>query len=471
VSTDWESGPIEAVEDLTGWRARERTRSRARPRSTKPTRFWARLFAALAWIGAVCSVALVVPVTTSHDLAAPGGLATVIGRVTGLAGTFMMLITILLIGRIPAVERALGQDTLVRWHRRLGPWIIILLVAHGLFITLGYAQGLRTGLAHEIATLVTHFPGMLGAVVGLSLLVLAGATSYRNVRRKMRYETWWTVHLYTYLAAAVSFTHQLTTGAPFLSHPLARAYWISLWLLTAGVVLSYRVALPVLRSLGHKLRVARVEEEAPGVVSVVVRGRRLDRLPVDGGQFLHWRFLKSGMWWQGHPYSLSSLPTANEMRITVKAAGDHSAALARLEPGTPVAIEGPYGAFTHHARKTDRVLLVGAGVGATPIRAMLDDLPWHVDVVAILRGSRERELILRDEIARLVSERGGRLHEVVGPRSQAPLDADHLRRLVPDIAERDLYVCGPGGFMENLIAHARALGVPESRIHHEDFAF
>ena len=143
----------------------------------------------------------------------------------------------LLVGRIPAVERAVGQDTLVRWHRRLGPWVIGLLVAHGLFITLGYAQGVKTGLAHEIAVLVTHFPGMLGAVVGLGLIVLAGVTSYRNVRKHLRPETWWTVHLYTYLAVAVAFSHQLATGAPFLGHPLARAYWISLWLLTAGVVL------------------------------------------------------------------------------------------------------------------------------------------------------------------------------------------------------------------------------------------
>jgi ferredoxin-NADP reductase len=206
-------------------------------------------------------------------------------------------------------------------------------------------------------------------------------------------------------------------------------------------------------------------------VSVVLHGRRLDRLPITGGQFLQWRFLRPGLWWQAHPYSLSALPTATMLRITVKQLGDHSSSLARLEPGTRVAIEGPYGAFTHHARHTDRVLLVAAGVGSTPVRAMLDDLPRHVDVVTILRGSSEHDLVLRDEIARAVSEHGGRLHEVVGPRSQAPLDAAALRRLVPDIAERDVYVCGPGGFAHALIADARALGVPAQRIHHEDFAF
>ncbi len=464
-----ETGAAEAAGELTRWRPRER--SQARAEATRPNKLWARLFTTMAWLGAAVSVALVIPVTTAHDLVAPGGMLTFAGRVAGLLGTYLLLVTVLMIGRIPAVERALGQDKLVRWHRRLGPWIIVLIAAHALFITLGYAQGVKVGAMHEIGVLVTTFPGMLAAVVGTGLLFLAGITSYRNVRKKLRYETWWAVHLYTYLAIALSFSHQLATGAPFLGHPLARAYWISLWLLTAGVVLSYRFGLPIVRSLVHRLKVVRVEQEAPGVVSVVTRGRHLDQLPVAGGQFMQWRFLQRGLWTQTHPYSLSALPAGNEMRITVKTVGDHSSALAQLRPGTRVAIEGPYGAFTHHARGGDRVLLVGAGVGSTPVRAMLDDLPEHVDVVVLLRGSTRRDLVLRDEIARLVDERGGRLHEVVGPRSKAPLDADHLRRLVPDVADRDLYVCGPGGFMEQLVATVRSLGVPDQRIHYEDFAF
>ncbi len=350
MSEEWDTGVIEVADELGRRRARERSRARALP---KPSKVWASLFRTLAWLGSIVTVALVVPTITAHDLIAPGGLATAVGRVTGMVGTYLLMVTVLLVGRIPAVERAVGQDTLVRWHRRLGPWVIGLLVAHGLFITLGYAQGVKTGLAHEVSVLVTHFPGMLGAVVGLGLIVLAGVTSYRNVRKHLRPETWWTVHLYTYLAAAVAFSHQLATGAPFLGHPLARAYWISLWLLTAGVVLSYRVGLPLVRSLGHRLKVARVEHEAPGVVSVVVRGHHLERLPVTGGQFMTFRFLTRGMWWRGHPYSISALPGGNEMRITVKAAGEHSSALAQLEPGTPVADRGSLRRL-HPARARDR---------------------------------------------------------------------------------------------------------------------
>jgi ferredoxin-NADP reductase len=204
---------------------------------------------------------------------------------------------------------------------------------------------------------------------------------------------------------------------------------------------------------------------------VTMHGRHLERLEAAGGQFLHWRFLKRGMWWQAHPYSLSAMPNANQMRITVKDLGDHSDALATIKPGTRVAIEGPYGAFTRHARHTERVLLVAAGVGVTPVRALLEDLPRHVDVVAILRGASRRDLVLRDELAHLVGERGGQLHELVGPRSHARLDAIGLGQLVPDVVDRDVYVCGPAGFTRGVVDAARRLGVPGRRIHHEDFAF
>jgi predicted ferric reductase/uncharacterized protein with FMN-binding domain len=424
----------------------------------------------LGAIGLLISVALVVPVTAASSLAGAGGVLTAVARVSAMSGTFLLLVTLLLIARIPAVERAIGQDRLVKLHRTLGPAIIGLLGVHVVSVVLAYAAQVATGPWHELIVLTTTFPGMLPAVVGFGLLVVAAFTSYGYVRRKMKYETWWAVHLYTYLAVALSLPHQILTGAPFLGHPLAMAWWLTLWFATAGAVIVYRWGLPIARSLKHKVTVHSVEQEAPGVVSVTMSGRRLDRLGALGGQFLHWRFLKKGLWWQAHPYSLSAVPTATRMRITVKDLGDHSGALAEIEPGTRVAIEGPYGAFTHRARHTDQVVLIAAGVGVTPVRALLEDLPRHVDVVAILRGRSRRDLVLRDELAHLVGERGGQLHELLGPRSAAKLDARGLVELVPDIAARDLYVCGPSGFMQSVIAAARRAGVRGERIHHEDFA-
>jgi ferredoxin-NADP reductase len=224
-------------------------------------------------------------------------------------------------------------------------------------------------------------------------------------------------------------------------------------------------------SLRQRIVVLAVVRESPDVVSVVLGGRRLDRLPVAGGQFFQWRFLTRGAWWEAHPFSLSHVPHRHRMRITVKDLGDHSRDLAAMRPGTPVFIEGPYGRFTADAATSHKVLLVGAGVGVTPVLGILQDLDEHADVAVLLRGSRPGDLVLREEIASEVRRRDGVLAEAVGARHQVRITAETLRRALPDIRDRDVFICGPEAFTAAVAAECRSAGVPAARIHFESFAF
>lgn len=425
--------------------------------------------AAVLGLGLGATIALGITAESPGSLGAAGGAWTFAGRLTGLVGAFALLVTVLLAGRLPVVERTLGQDRLIAWHRRLAPAALILIAAHGMATTLGYAQRAGNGVAAEAWTLLTTLPGVLAASAGFGLLALAGATSYRRARRRLTHETWWAIHLYTYLGLALSFSHQLSTGASFVGQPLARAYWTALWAGTAGAVLVYRVGLPFWRSLRHSLRILEVTAEGPGVVSVVLAGRRLDRLPLSGGQFLHWRFLVRGLWWQAHPYSISRLPTGDKFEITVKDLGDHSRAVARLQPGTRVAIEGPYGAFTADESTGRGIVAIAAGVGSTPVRALIEDLPEGSAPIVVLRGSSADALPLADEIETLARERGGAVHRLLGSRGDVELDAAALRRLAPDLLRRDVFVCGPNGFTAQVLAAATAAGVPREQLHHETF--
>jgi len=378
---------------------------------------------------------------------------------------------LVLIARFPWLERAVGQDRLLRWHGHIGRWTLVLITTHVVLITLGYAALAKVGALRQLWVFITSYPDLLAAMVGFCLLIMAGITSIRIARRHLKYETWWIVHLYTYLALALAFAHQITTGGSFIGHPLTRAVWIAVWVATAGVVFVFRIALPIVRSLRHQLRVSTVREEAPGVFSVICSGRRLDRLAVSGGQFFKWRFLTKELWWHAHPYSLSALPHPPFLRVTIKGLGDQSRSITRLKPGTRVAIEGPYGAFTHHARTSDRVALVGAGVGITPLRALLEDLPTAVDVTLIVRASDPKDIVHREELKSLVEHHNGHFHEVIGTRHEVQLDARMLHSLVPDLYVRDLYVCGPSGFSDGIISAALRLGVRPERIHEETFAF
>jgi len=428
------------------------------------------LAAALVGLGLGVAIALAVTAQSMRALNAPGGWFDFGGRLAGLIGAYLLLVSVLLAGRIPLVERVLGHDKLVRLHRLIAPWALVLIALHGVLVVIGYAKALRIGPLHQFANLITSYPGMLSGLVAFLLLVLAAVTSARIAMRRMRYETWWAVHLYTYLALWLSLSHQILTGVMFIGHPLARAYWTALFIATGGVVLCYRVLLPLWRSFYHQLRVVSVTREGPGVSSVLLAGRRTDLMPIAGGQFVQVRVLRRGLWWQAHPYSVSALPDDRHLRLTVKEVGDHSASMALLSPGTRVAIEGPYGAFTAEARETDRVALIGAGVGVTPLRALLEDLPAQVEVVMIHRAHDERHLLLRDEFHDLMRERRGRLHELVGSRARVRLDARTLRRLVPDIAKRDVFICGPAEFTSELLGALQTLGVPRQRIHNEAFS-
>ena len=422
-------------------------------------------------LGLGACIGMGVDTESAGALRAAGGVATFAGQITGLVGTYLLLVMLLLIARIPVVERAAGHDRLVKWHRNLGQWPVYLLLLHAVLVTVGYARQARVGYLHQLGVLLRSYPDVLAATVAFGLIVVAAVSSIRAARRRMRYETWWTVHLYLYLALALSVAHQIANGQSFVGHPLTRVIWAALWIATAGTVLVFRVVAPLARSAYHGLRVVGVTEEAPGVYSVVCHGRHLERLGTRGGQFFYWRFLTRELWWQGHPYSLSALPQRGFMRVTVKDLGDHSAALGRIRVGTRVAIEGPYGAFTRDHLGGPKVLLVGAGVGVTPIRALLEDLPPDADITVLLRASSPEEVLFRAEFESLVGQRRGRLVELHGSRRKHPFDHRQLLRLVPDITARDVYICGPEALGRQVTASARALGIDRERIHCEEFVF
>jgi predicted ferric reductase len=400
------------------------------------------------------------------------GWLTGAGRIMGLMCGYMCALLVALMARVPLLEKGLGSDRTARWHASAGRWTVGLLLGHIVLITLGYAAQSRTDPVSELGTIVLDYPEMLKGTVGAAVLVLVGFVSARAVRRRMRYETWYYLHLLTYAAIFLAFGHQLAIGADFAGGAAARTAWYALYLGVAALVLWFRVLVPVRLNLRHRLRVEAVEREAPGVTSVWVSGRQLERLGAEPGQFLRWRFLAPGMWGASHPYSLSAVPRGGFLRITVKALGDHSASVAGLARGTRVWAEGPYGALTAGLRRSRKVLLLAGGTGITPLRTLFETLPAAPgDLTLLYRARTADELALRGELESIAAGRGARLVYALNGAdgTRAQVTADGLRRTLPDIAAHDVYLCGPHGLALASYDALREAGVPASRIHYESF--
>jgi predicted ferric reductase len=431
---------------------------------------WAAL---LTGLGLGLTVAIELTALRASDLSSFYLIVQTISRFAALIGTYFALLGILLVSRIPWVERGVGHDRLITWHRKLGPWSLYLIGFHVLLITVGYAGQFQEKISGEFINILTTFSWMWAALAGFIFMITAGVTSYKKARAKLSYETWWTIHVSTYLAIALSFMHQILNGPMFISHPLNKAFWIFLYSAMVFCIIYWRIALPTYRSFRHGLKVEKIVIEGPNMVSVIMRGRDLDKLGAQGGQFFGWRFIAKGHALASHPYSLSAAPTAHYLRITVKDLGDHSRSLADLKPGTRVFMEGPYGAFTAGRASRKHVVLVGGGVGITPIRALMEEFRAGVQLDVIFRASNAEDLVLREEMDYLAAKSEGsiRIHYLVGSRKIHPMDAKSLEALVPRFADSDIYICGPAPLVEAVRTAAKELGVPKNRFHDEAFAF
>jgi len=443
-------------------------------------------WAEVLWPAAIGSVLVVVLMWVVDQgprrLADAGTRLDSIGLLTGLLSSDLLLLQVMMLARIPWVERAWGHDVLARRHGQVGFASFWLMIAHVVaFALLRLSQGSRS-VGHVLWQVFVRDPWMVWASIGTVLLVIVVVTSVRAARRRLRYESWHLLHLYAYAGVGFALPHQIVDGPDFRS-PLRQIYWWGLYVAAAGAILAFRIAMPVWRSWVHRLRVASVTTEGPGVVSVMVDGRQLDRLRTRSGQFFIWRFLDGAGWTRGNPYTISAAPSDVGLRVTIRADGDGSSRAGRLQVGMRVLIEGPYGTMTAAQRRRPRMLLMAAGVGITPIRALLEDTLYEPgDTTLIYRFSQPRQAIFTEEITTIAAARGVEVHRLVGPRrvdgswqaadgDRTVDDAAALRALVPDLGQHDIFVCGPPAWTAAVRRAARRNGVPRDQIHTETFAW
>ncbi|MFI8992951.1 2Fe-2S iron-sulfur cluster-binding protein [Streptomyces sp. NPDC053542] len=177
-------------------------------------------------------------------------------------------------------------------------------------------------------------------------------------------------------------------------------------------------------------------------------------------------------------YTLSSPPTRPDLAaITVKRvpAGlvshwlhDH------LTPGTTVRARGPLGQFSLARHPAPKYLFLSAGSGVTPMMSMtrtLYDLAHPVDVAFLHSARSFDDIIFRRELDFIAATAPHiRVVHVLDDRGEQ-LNTELLRETAPDFLEREVFTCGPAGYMEAVRRMLSTAGFDMARYHEESFTF
>jgi predicted ferric reductase len=400
-----------------------------------------------------------------HGAVAAG---TSLTQFTGIAASMAGLAGLALAARPVSLEHLYGFDRLFIWHRILGETMAVLVTAHVAFGV--FAWGVDIGYGSAIADLTGGESYMAMAFVGALIIGAVTITSLRSIRRQMSYETWYFVHLVAYFGFAISFSHEIVQGQLFADDKLARWAWVGMHL-GVGVMLIYGRWGKLIYAAMHPLHIADTKRLNDNTTELRLAGGLLSKMVGDAGQFVIVRPLAKGLWWQGHPFSLSAAPTTHGLRISVKSLGDGSASIASLRKGTRVIVEGPFGATTPRALDGRKVLFIVGGIGVAPVKAMLERLgPGHQPIV-LYRAHRHDDLVYASELRTMARSLGGELLTLVGPTAtlavKDPFSGKVLGKAIPDLRERVAVLCGPERLLWAGRAGLREAGVAPEDIHFE----
>lgn len=398
--------------------------------------------------------------------------APLLAHTTGMVAGYLAAVMVILMARVPVLENQVGPDRLTRWHSRTGRLFVTLIVVHAAAAVRAWSNVRQIDSTYATVE-VLEMPWLVPAAVGTAGFVVIAAVSIRAARRRVSYERWHAIHLIAYLAVALSFAHELA-GPNVAGHRWVQIGWTLLYAWAFGLALRYRVLAPALSTWRHRLRVTAVIPEADGVASIVMTGHHLDELGAESGQFFRWRFLTSSTWASAHPFSLSAPPEDDRFRITVKALGRGSSLVHAVRPGTLVLAEGPSGAMTARRRTRPSVLLIAGGVGITPMRSLFETIPDHGGRLTLLyRASSSADVIFRREIEAIAWHRRAEVIWLIGSSKNPAnaITAANLLRLVPDAAERDVYLCAAPALTAAVKTALSDAGLSRSRLHDENFAF
>lgn len=420
---------------------------------------------------AMFAAVVVLPLLVAALFAARGrfGFAAELGGTSGWAAFGLLAAEFALVTRVRAATAAFGSDALLLFHRLMALTALAFLALHLALL----APQLPDPFAR--APLERH-----GALAAWAVALLIVSSLWRR-RLGWSHELWLIAHRILAVTVVVaSAAHVLMALEP--DDRAARAVvWIY-----AGATLTtlavQRLVRPLLL-LRRPWEIVDNRDEGASTRTLVLRAVGHAGLRFAPGQFVWIATRRLGLLAEEHPITIASSPELDEGRtleLAIKALGDWSGEVVPLlQPGQRVSIDGPFGAFTCDGVAAQRLVLIGGGVGVTPMRSMLLAMRDRGDrrpVVLFFAAHDRSRAMFADELERLQAELDLRVvlvFEAPGGQESCErgfLTAEILRRHLPaDLRFTSFFVCGPVPMMEAFEHIADELGIPAARIHTERF--
>ncbi|MGE5644139.1 MAG: ferric reductase-like transmembrane domain-containing protein [Byssovorax cruenta] len=356
-----------------------------------------------------------------------------------------------------------GLDKMYITHRQIATAAFLLIFVHVLTVPIS-VTGWRLG--NYLA--VIAFTG----IVSIVLISLAPRIAFLNKLTGGTYEGWKSLKKYIGIFFILAFLHSLTIGKPL--NAFIAINWVQLFFILGAVSYLYTEIFGRFFKKYLPYTVVAVRHLNASTTEVTMRPKKQSIPRQRAGQFLFVRFPGDRVLNESHPFTISSAPQEDVLRVTVKASGDFTRELfGRLTEGADATVEGAYGRFDYKTGKQKQIWIAG-GIGLTPFLSFIRDLdgnlPHDVDFYYSVR--HPEEALFTDEIQAAAEK-----HSRFKPRIRCSVTEGSLtveeiaRHTNGTLSERDIYLCGPLAMIQAFEKKFIALGVPKSNLHYEEFNF
>ena len=355
-----------------------------------------------------------------------------------------------------------GLDKMYVTHRHTGTAAFLLIFAHVLTVpitTTGWRLGNYLG--------VMAFMG----IVTIVLITLAPRIPFLNKLTGGDYNDWKKFKRYIGIFFILAFIHALTVPNPL--DAFIAINWVQIFFIIGAASYLYTEVFGQFFKKYLPYTVEAVNHPNQSTTEVVLRAKKDPIQKQRAGQFLFVRFMENGLN-ESHPFTISSAPHEDVLRLTVKACGDFTRDLfANLKTGTEALLEGAYGMFDYKTGGPKQIWVAG-GIGVTPFLSFIRDLKTglnhEVDFYYTVR--HREEAVFVDEIEETAKKNPQLKARLRFSSIDGSLTVEEIiRNAGGDIRGHHVYMCGPLPMVQAFEKKFIEAGVPVENIHFEEFNF